>query len=126
MLDKKIDKMKEFQAELDRRTQVEEQAMALIAECKFEEANALLNSLDDKAFVQMLDWEENEQCMEREVEETCLITEFAVFVVLILTQVNIVIASKTKKKAKSSILMIKQMLLFLRKEKSCSIGSATA
>ena len=62
--------MKEFQAELDRRTQVEEQAMALIAECKFEEANALLNSLDDKTFVQMLDWEENEQCMEEVDAET--------------------------------------------------------
>ena len=69
MLDKKIDKMKEFQAELDRRTQVEEQAMALIAECKFQEANELLNSLNDEAFVQMLDWEENEQCMEGEVED---------------------------------------------------------
>ena len=60
MLDKKIDKMKEFQAELDRRTQVEEQAMALIAECKFQEANELLNSLNDEAFVQMLEDEEGE------------------------------------------------------------------
>ncbi len=50
----KMEKVKQLQKELNRRTQVEEQAMDLISECKFEEANELLDSLDDEAFIYLL------------------------------------------------------------------------
>lgn len=45
--DKRMDLTKKLQEELDRRTKVEEEAIQLISECKFEEANILLRSIDD-------------------------------------------------------------------------------
>jgi len=41
-----IEEIKRLQAELDHRTKVEEQAIALITECRFNEANALLATLN--------------------------------------------------------------------------------
>lgn len=47
-VDKKIEEIKALQAELDRRTRVEKEALELIGQCRFEEAKKLLSSLDDK------------------------------------------------------------------------------
>lgn len=49
-LDQKIEEIKALQAELDRRTSVEEEALKLIGQCMFLEAKELLDSLDDKKF----------------------------------------------------------------------------
>lgn len=45
-VDKKIKEIKVMQKELDRRTEVEKEAEKLIAQCRFEEAITLLNTLD--------------------------------------------------------------------------------
>lgn len=45
-MDKKIKEIKDMQAELDRRTAIEEQVLKLFAEGKFEEGKELLESLD--------------------------------------------------------------------------------
>lgn len=47
-IDKKIEEIEATQAELDRRTRVEKEALKLIGQCRFKEANKLLDSLDDK------------------------------------------------------------------------------
>lgn len=39
--------IKTLQAELDRKTEIENQAIRLISECRFQEATELLHSLDD-------------------------------------------------------------------------------
>ena len=44
-IDKKIEEIKALQAELDRRTSVEEEALELIGQCKFEEAKKLLDGI---------------------------------------------------------------------------------
>ena len=49
-IDGKIKKIKAEQAELDRRTSVEKEALELISQCRFKEAKQLLDSLDDKEF----------------------------------------------------------------------------
>ena len=43
------EELRNVQEELDHRTQVEEEAVRLMAECRFDEANALLDTLDDAA-----------------------------------------------------------------------------
>lgn len=57
--DKKEDVMAEelrkVQEELDHRTQVEEEAVRLMAECRFDEANALLATLDDAILMECLE-----------------------------------------------------------------------
>lgn len=45
-IDRKIEEIKKMQEELDHRTQVEQEAEALICQCRFEEAIALLDTLD--------------------------------------------------------------------------------
>ena len=45
-IDRKIEEIKKMQEELDHRTQVEQEAEALIFQCRFEEAIALLDTLD--------------------------------------------------------------------------------
>lgn len=40
--------IKALQAELARKTEIENQAIRLISECKFQEANDLLHSLNDR------------------------------------------------------------------------------
>lgn len=47
-IDKKIEEIKAFQAELDRRTSVEKEAEELIGQCRFEEAKKLLDALDSE------------------------------------------------------------------------------
>ena len=47
-IDRKIEEIKALQAGLDRRTSVEEEALELIGQCRFEEAEELLDALDDK------------------------------------------------------------------------------
>ena len=49
-LDQKIEKIKAEQAELDRRTSVEEEALELIGQCRFLKANELLDALGNKEF----------------------------------------------------------------------------
>lgn len=49
-IDRKIEEIKAEQAELDRRTSVEKEALELIGQYKFKEAKELLDSLDDKEF----------------------------------------------------------------------------
>lgn len=49
-IDKKIEEIKATQAELDRRTSVEKETERLIGQCRFEEAEELLDALDDKKF----------------------------------------------------------------------------
>lgn len=44
LIDKKIKKVKALQAELDRRTTAENEAIQLISECKFEEAREIFDS----------------------------------------------------------------------------------
>lgn len=44
-IDQKIEEIKALQAELDRRTSVEEEALELIGQCKFEEAKKLLDGI---------------------------------------------------------------------------------
>lgn len=46
-IDKKVEAVKALQAELDHRTEVENRAIQLISECRFQEADDLLHSLDD-------------------------------------------------------------------------------
>lgn len=46
-MDKKTESVKALQAELDHRTEVENQAIQLISECRFQEADDLLRSLND-------------------------------------------------------------------------------
>ena len=43
--DKKVQEVRALQAELDHRTEVEDQAMELITECRFTEAMELLDTL---------------------------------------------------------------------------------
>ncbi len=42
-----VEQLRNVQEELDRRTQVEEAAVRLMAECRFDEATAMLDTLDD-------------------------------------------------------------------------------
>lgn len=44
-----VEELRKVQEELDHRTQVEEEAVRLMAECRFDEATALLDTLDDAA-----------------------------------------------------------------------------
>lgn len=44
-LDKKIKEIKDTQDQLEYRTKIEEEAIKLTGQCKFEEANKLLNKL---------------------------------------------------------------------------------
>lgn len=53
-IDEKIVEIKRLQAELDHRTKVEQEAEKLICQCRFEEANALLATLDDNRLLQQL------------------------------------------------------------------------
>ena len=46
-IDEKVKAIRETQAELDHRTEVENRAIQLIGECRFQEADDLLHSLDD-------------------------------------------------------------------------------
>lgn len=46
-INKNAKAVKALQAETDHRTEVENQAIQLISECRFREANDLLESLDD-------------------------------------------------------------------------------
>ncbi|MFW5669483.1 MAG: hypothetical protein ACOCM4_09600 [Acetivibrio ethanolgignens] len=43
--ERKEEKLRALQAELDHRPEVERKAIQLIAECKFKEANKLLNTI---------------------------------------------------------------------------------
>ncbi len=47
-LDQKIEKIKAEQAELDRRTNVEEEALMLIDQCRLEKVIKLLDALDSE------------------------------------------------------------------------------
>ncbi len=62
--DKKIQKIKELQEELDHRKEVEDKVFRLFAEGKFEEGKALLDTLDDKQALGML-----KECVEEYGEE---------------------------------------------------------
>lgn len=42
-----VEELREMQEELDYRTQVEKKAVRLISECRFDEAVAILDTLDD-------------------------------------------------------------------------------
>ena len=57
-IDRKIEEIRRMQEELDHRTQVEEEAVRLISECRFEEAIALLDTLDDALLQQEKEGEE--------------------------------------------------------------------
>lgn len=61
-IDRKIEEIKKIQEEIDHRTQVEKEAEALICQCRFEEAIALLDTLDDALLQQ-----------EKEGEASCII-----------------------------------------------------
>lgn len=50
----KIKAVKDLQEEYDRRSEIEEQAFALLAEGKFKEAQELIDSIDDKKAFEML------------------------------------------------------------------------
>lgn len=60
----KIKAVKDLQEEYDRRSEIEEQAFALLAEGKFKEAQELLDTLDDKQALGML-----KECVEGYGEE---------------------------------------------------------
>lgn len=60
----KIKAVKDLQEEYDRRSEIEEQAFALLAEGKFKEAQELLDILDDKQALGML-----KECVEEYGEE---------------------------------------------------------
>lgn len=60
----KIKAVKDLQEEYDRRSEIEEQAFALLAEGKFKEAQELLDTLDDKQALGML-----KECVEEYGEE---------------------------------------------------------
>ena len=57
-IDRKIEEIRRMQEELDHRTQVEEEAVRLISEYRFEEAIALLDTLDDALLQQEKEGEE--------------------------------------------------------------------
>ena len=42
-----LEEIKQMQEELNKRTQIEKEVETLICQCKFQEANKLLNTLDD-------------------------------------------------------------------------------
>ena len=42
-----LEEIKQMQKELNKRTQIEKEVETLICQCKFQEANKLLNTLDD-------------------------------------------------------------------------------
>lgn len=48
-INKNVEAVKALQAELDHRTEVENRAIQPISECRFREADDLLNTLDDSA-----------------------------------------------------------------------------
>ncbi len=50
-----VEELRKVQEELDHRTQVEEEAVRLMAECRFDEANALLATLDDAILMEGLE-----------------------------------------------------------------------
>nr|DAV98900.1 MAG TPA: hypothetical protein [Caudoviricetes sp.] len=51
--DKKIQKIKELQEELDHRKEVEDKVFRLFSEGKFEEGKALLDTLDDEKVMEL-------------------------------------------------------------------------
>ena len=51
-IDKRLELLKKLQAEMDRRTQVEEEVYRLISNCEFVKANDLLKTLDDEIIKQ--------------------------------------------------------------------------
>ncbi|MBU5478054.1 hypothetical protein KQI69_02435 [Eubacterium sp. MSJ-13] len=63
-MDKKIENIKALQTELEHRTAVEKLAEKMIIDGKFEEANELLDSLDDDKVRELM-----EECPEEEIKE---------------------------------------------------------
>ena len=74
-IDRKIEGIKKMQEELDRRTQVEKEAEALICQCRFEEAIALLDTLDDALLQQEKEGEDmkiNKQKLQIALATACM------------------------------------------------------
>lgn len=67
--DAKIAELKALQAILDRRTEIENEAIALISECKFEEAMQLLDTIPEPFESQELPDEEPALVQEEDSEE---------------------------------------------------------
>lgn len=77
-IDRKIEEIRRMQEELDHRTQVEEEAVRLISECRFEEAIALLDTLDDALLQQEKEGEEmkiNKQKLQIALATACMTTK---------------------------------------------------
>ncbi len=76
-IDKRLELLKKLQAEMDHRTQIEEEAYRLISNCEFAKANDLLKTLDDEIIRQIereldeLDGEEAEALTESTCAGTC-------------------------------------------------------
>lgn len=66
--DAKIVELEALQAIIDRRTEIENQAIVLISQCRFEEAMQLLDTLPDPESLELPDEEESASVQE-EVEE---------------------------------------------------------
>lgn len=74
-IDRKIEEIRKMQEELDHRTQVEEEAVRLISECRFEEAIALLDTLDDALLQQEKEGEDmkiNKQKLQIALATACM------------------------------------------------------
>lgn len=74
-IDRKIEEIRRMQEELDHRTQVEEEAVRLIPEYRFEEAIALLDTLDDALLQQEKEGEEmkiNKQKLQIALATACM------------------------------------------------------
>lgn len=68
--DAKIAELEALQAIIDRRTEIENEAIALISECRFEEAMQLLDTLPDPESLELPDEEEPALVQEEDLEKT--------------------------------------------------------
>lgn len=82
----KIKAVKDLQEEYDRRSEIEEQAFALLAEGKIEEAEELLKTLDDEIKEENINLRSQKQWLNTEYERLytkyCICVEIVVSIVI--------------------------------------------
>ena len=89
--EEKIKSLKDLQEEYDRRSEIEEQAFALLAEGKIEEAGELLKTLDDEIKKENINLKSQEQWLKNEYEK--LYTKYCICVEIIVSIVTTILVT---------------------------------
>ena len=89
--EQKIKAVKDLQEEYDRRSEIEEQAFALLAEGKIEEAGELLKTLDDEIKKENINLKSQEQWLKNEYEK--LYTKYCICVEIIVSIVTTILVT---------------------------------